>query len=424
MLPGAFTGIAASLLPDGQTINSRFGVPLHVDRDTTWDHSGPKYEEIKNCDLILWDEVSMSHKYMIEAVDRMMRDLCKNNLPFGGKVVVFAGDFRQTLPIIVGADMSRSVYVCFKNSRELWPLVEKFSLAQNMRANEDSEFAEWLLRLGDGRIEPHDDRNPQLIQMPNRIMVPRDPNELVKFAFNTTNNRIDPDMINSQNNSAILTPLNKDADVMNRNCLGFMNTQYKEYLSADRLVADDDDYVEAFQVETLNAETPNGYPLHRLELKEGCVVMLLKNISLFQGLCNGTRMKVIKLHETYVECEILYGPFAGRTYLVCRHKFQPDMKNPRPYDFERVQYPLKLAFAMTINKSQGQTFNRIAIYLPEPVFSHGQLYVAMSRVRRFDDVRLLIVNRHVGPNRQGTIFPGDLNYYTRNVVCREVLNNE
>ena len=425
VLPGAYTGIAASLLPEGQTIHSRFGVPFVLERDTTWEHTGPKFEALKNCDLILWDEVSMAHKYMIEAVDRMMRDLCQINLPFGGKVVVFAGDFRQTLPIIVGADLSRAVYVCFKNSRDLWPLVEKFSLAQNMRAHEDPEFAEWLLKLGNGQLEGFNEHHSNYIQMPPRIMVPRDPNELVKFAFNAHDNVIDPAMINGNNNSAILTPLNKDVDKINHNCLGFMNTEHKEYLSADRLCMDEDDYVvETYQTETLNATTPNGYPLHRLELKLGCVVMLLKNISLFQGLCNGTRLKILQMRETYVEAQILFGPFAGKTYLICRHKFQPIATNPRPFDFERVQFPLKLAFAMTINKSQGQTFNRIAIYLPEPVFAHGQLYVAMSRVRRFEDVRVLIENRHVGPNRQGTIRPGDMYYYTRNVVCREVLTNE
>lgn len=88
-----------------------------------------------------------------------------------------------------------------------------------------------------------------------------------------------------------------------------------------------------------------------------------------------------------------------------------------------IQFPFRLAFAMTINKSQGQTFNRVGLLLRNPVFSHGQLYVAASRVRNFDSLRILVATIDLGANRQGELrgYDQDGGVYTKNVVFRELL---
>lgn len=423
VVPVAFTGIAASLLDEGQTIHSRFGVPLNVDSTTTWRHDDPKFKELIDCNLILWDEVSMCSKHIIAGVDRFIRDLCKVNLPFGGKYVVFAGDFRQTLPIVKGGNTARSVSICFKNCHELWPLVKKYSLVENMRAYEDSRFSEWLLNIGNGT---HDSASPDLkdyVKIPDDLILTGKTNDLASFAFNTKE-QITPDNITSQFNAAILTPLNVDADNINRLVLDRMTGDERIYLSANKIITDDEAEADLYPIESILSDTPSGYPHHKLALKVGCVVMLLKNISIHLGLCNGTRMKVIALHTELIECEILYGRHRGERYFISKHRFSPDMKNMPPCPFERVQFPLKLAFAMTINKSQGQTFDRIALYLPQPVFAHGQLYVAFSRVRKFDAVKVLIENKSRRSKRHGKIITGSRFIYTRNVVCKEVLGNE
>lgn len=115
VVPVAFKGKAASLLDGGQTVHSRFGVPLDIDLNTTWRHEDQKFDELRQCQLILWDEVSMCSKQIILGVERFMRDLCQLDKPFGGKHIVFAGDFRHTLPIVKGSNMARSVSICFKN---------------------------------------------------------------------------------------------------------------------------------------------------------------------------------------------------------------------------------------------------------------------------------------------------------------------
>ena len=418
----AYTGIAASLLDEGQTIHSRFGVPLNVDATTTWRHDDPKFSDLRECDLILWDEVSMCSKHIIVGVDRFMRDLCQVNLPFGGKYVVFAGDFRQTLPIVKGGNTARSVSICFKNCHELWPLVRKYSLAENMRASEDPQFSDWLLNIGNGTLPSVSPDLKDYVQIPKDLIVTGKTNDLASFAFNTKE-QITPDDITCKFNAAILTPLNEDADKINTLVLDRMSGDERDYLSANKIITDDPAEADLYPIESILAETPSGYPHHKLTLKVGCVVMLLKNIGIHLGLCNGTRMKVIALHTELIECEILYGRHRGQRYYLTKHRFIPDMKNLPPCPFERVQFPLKLAFAMTINKSQGQTFDRIAIYLPQPVFAHGQLYVAFSRVRRFDAVKVLIENK-IRSKRHGKMFTGNPNYFTRNVVCKDVLSNE
>ncbi|RYF57715.1 MAG: hypothetical protein EOO39_35100, partial [Cytophagaceae bacterium] len=97
-----------------------------------------------------------------------------------------------------------------------------------------------------------------------------------------------------------------------------------------------------------------------------------------QSLCNGTRLRVLHMQNYVIKCEILTGSNRGAIVFIPRFKLECD-KN-LPVTFYRTQFPLRHAFAMTINKSQGQTFDKVGIKLDKkPVFSHGQFYVAISR---------------------------------------------
>ena len=141
--------------------------------------------------------------------------------------------------------------------------------------------------------------------------------------------------------------------------------------------------------------------------------MLLRNLDIKKGLCNGTRLIVRRLHNHVIDAEILTGTWNGHRVLIPRIKLAPSDVN-LPFTLQRVQFPIRLCYSMTINKSQGQTFDRLGIYLQAPVFSHGQLYVAFSRAKSFQDIFIQVCQTNTQGHFNGKTF-------TQNIVFKEVL---
>lgn len=144
--------------------------------------------------------------------------------------------------------------------------------------------------------------------------------------------------------------------------------------------------------------------------------MLLRNLDPAHGLCNGTRLQVTAISSRILSCRVLNGPNKGDVVSIPRI----DLHTPDgvlPFTMCRRQFPVKVAFAMTINKAQGQSFESVGIYLSHPVFGHGQLYVALSRAGIAEKTKIFVENV---PNLQGK-FLGYDGTYTKNVVYHEVL---
>lgn len=148
-----------------------------------------------------------------------------------------------------------------------------------------------------------------------------------------------------------------------------------------------------------------------LELKVGAPVMLVRNIDQSFGLCNGTRLRVTNLGKTVIEAITLNGSHPNMKVLIHRMDMNPS-QTKWPFRMQRRQFPVILSYAMTINKSQGQSLACVGLHLARPVFSHGQLYVALSRVRSVDGLKIYIHGNGSGNET-----------CTTNVVYKEVFRN-
>jgi hypothetical protein len=117
-------------------------------------------------------------------------------------------------------------------------------------------------------------------------------------------------------------------------------------------------------------------------------MILLRNMP--GGFANGTRFIVVKLMQHIIDAEIATRPDKGRRVFIPRLSITPSDTERMPFTLRRRQFPLRLAFAMTINKAQGQTLQTVGVYLPKLVFCHGQLYVAFSQCGSWRGVRVLV----------------------------------
>ena len=121
----------------------------------------------------------------------------------------------------------------------------------------------------------------------------------------------------------------------------------------------------------------------------GVLIILLRNLNPSDGLCNGTRLICCGLYSKVIDAEVITGPQVGRRVFIPRISLTPSDTN-LPFVLRRRQFPIRVAFSMTVNKSQGQTLNHVGLYLPQPVFSHGQLYVALSRITSNQCIKVLL----------------------------------
>ena len=131
--------------------------------------------------------------------------------------------------------------------------------------------------------------------------------------------------------------------------------------------------------EVLATLNPSCMPPHKLHLKPGVVLILLRNIDVDQGLCNGARLTLEQVTRHTLKCRILGGARHGNLALLPKLTFTPSDTVAAPCEFRRRPFPVRVAFALTINKSQGQTLDHVGVYLRSPIFAHGHLYVALSR---------------------------------------------
>ena len=413
------TGISAQLLQLGRTFHAQMKAPIKPTEESTLNI--PIQINLKKlvemARLLLIDEATMLHRFHLEALDRTLRYLLKKPTePFGGKILILAGDFRQCLPVVRGANRAQSVQACIKES-DLWMNFEIRSLTENVRVRASGDpvlenFDKWTLSLGDGIANDENDR----VSIPEEMLTQIKDNtkqdqtieegclkEFCEKVFpNLKNNLSDPTWLEGR---AILAPTNKQVDTINDLIESWVPGEATKLSSADTLENQMD--VLRFNTELLNIQRPNGFPRHIITLKPGMPLMLLRNLNPKEGLCNGTKLIFIST----INNRILVCKKAGTNeqVLIPRIKFLPDT-GEYTYDWARLQFPVRVAFATTINKSQGQTLSQVGVWIPSPVFNHGQLYVACSRVGKPTALNIAIKQE-----------PGQPVDQTDNIIFKEVL---
>ncbi len=256
------------------------------------------------------------------------------------------------------------------------PHIEVIHLKKNMHLDqtpENVEFAHWLLTVGAGEGLT-DDRTitlPASIHLANNSL-----SELIKYIYPNIQAGHFQDCFFLER--TILSGCNDDVDEINQQVLDMFPGQETVYWSTDKKIEEElDDAATLYPVEFLQNFNASGLPRAKLALKIGCPLMLLCNLDPANGLCNGTQMILTRFRPHVLECRLLSGNNAGKAVFIPRITINADTAE-LPIAFSRRQFPVRLAFAMTINKSQGQSVTYVGLDLRTPIFSHGQLYVALS----------------------------------------------
>lgn len=413
-LASAWTGIAALLLEGGTTLHRLFGLPVPVQPESVSSIkiNTEKAKLLRNCKIIIIDEASMVPAAAVDCIDRLLKDIMKCENPFnghrpmGGKIILFGGDFRQVLPVVPMQGKVQILEACIQKSKT-WKYLTFLKLRNNMRVNAgEKEFCNWLLQLGNGSL--HSNRGVDIVDIPEKFMLRNQ--SMISFVFDTN---INIDNVKTFSNNVIMCPLNEQCLAINNEILKIVEGEAKDYFSVDEIITDEPAERLNIPIEYLNSITPSGMPPHKLTIKVGAIVMLIRNMNLGSGLVNGVRLIVLALFEKCIKLEIITGSGKGNVIVLPRIKListDPNM----PFNMTRKQFPIRLAFAITINKSQGQTFQKAGIHLTKPVFTHGQLYVAFSRAKSPDGVKLFIEKSTDQDN-------GTNSSYTKNIVYKEVL---
>ena len=319
--------------------------------------SGLKKAVIRNMDLLIIDEVSMLRADLLDAIDFMMQTVRKSSSPFGGVQVLFIGDLLQLPPVIRNEEWEtlRHYYKgkFFFHAQVIQQNPPLYIELSKIFRQTDNRFISVLNNLRNNQISPAD------IQMLN--------------AF------VQPDFDLKANKGYItLTTHNAKADAMNTQALADLKGKLITY--KPEIVGD----------------FPNKiYPLDALlELKVGAQVMFVKNDSSFEKHYFNGKMGLIQslsAHEILV-----HFPDENKTIEVEKYEWQNIRYkvDEMTKEIEEevlgtfVQYPIKLAWAITVHKSQGLTFDKAALDVSQ-VFLPGQAYVALSRLRSLDGLILL-----------------------------------
>ena len=329
-----------------------------------------KQQVIRNMELLIVDEVSMLRADVLDAMDYMLQFIRKDKRPFGGVQVLFIGDLLQLPPVVKQEEWEvlkhyyKGMYFFQSEVITQNPLL--YVELETIYRQTDKLFISILNHLRENQLTSED------IKQLEKYVQPDFPKKHLKDYITLTTHNAKADAMNQREMSKLTSPLfSYEADIVD---------DFPEYL----------------------------YPIEKvIQLKEGARVMFIKNdISGEHLFFNGKMGTVVSLSEGEITVKL----DGGRVINVERYEWEnvryklnettKDIEEERLGSF--TQYPLRLAWAITIHKSQGLTFEKAILDLAS-VFASGQAYVAFSRLRSLDGLVLLSSVSANGINNNGEV---------------------
>ena len=420
----AMSGIAATLLTMGSTFHRRMAAPIPCQATSTSKLKLNSNEArlIKEAALIIVDEVSMMDYKLLDLLDRFLRVLMENDTFMGGKLIVLMHDFRQILPVVPRGSRATIVSTSVMSS-EAWAQFKSLHLTRNMRverliqqANSSSErierlrkYSEWLLSAGDGTAPSLIEKN-NIIEVPPQMVCNTKKELEAKVFDNFLQNYQDEEYLSGR---AIMSSTNDTIQQCNYEMIDRLPGEMITSYSVDTCVEPDN--IARYDSDFLNRVNASGIPPHRLALKVGACIILIRNLSVKDGHCNGTRYIILHMTRHLIKARKLGGGPNSEILIPRIPMISKDTDFPVP--FKRLQFPVLGAYYLTLNRAQGQTLKRAGLYLPTSVFCHGHLYVGFSRCGDPDCVFVFADQKEFESIRR--LLPPNVTV-TRNVVYKEI----
>ena len=359
---------------------------------------------LRECRLLVIDELPFLSRIVFEAVFEFVKTLMSQsddpNLPLHHMVVLTMGDFRQLAPVVVGNASESSVYEACIASSPRWSTVSQFDFTTLVRQAQDPEYGAFVQSIGNGGVAiPECDigsstRKSKFIAVYGEEVeeqfakVAGDLIEIPHAQFmcdkQSVVDLVYPDLrgpgLSLSERRCILVCTNKQKDEWN----SFVQSQLPgncTRLPAGHVVRRGN--LSDAEMQNMSKQSvPSGV----LELKVGDVCLVISPVCVEEGgICNNTRVRIEAIHPNLKVIRVKPIGSDSRSYWLPRRWYRNvDMGKHGVID--RLQFPLQLAFAMTVHKAQGQTLEFAAMDCSTPCFAHGQLYVALSRVRKSNSI--------------------------------------
>jgi len=316
-------------------------------------------------------------------------------MPFGGVPILLTGNWAQLTPVVIsGSDADRRA-ASIKSS----PLMRHFHtfyLRENMRVGPgEADFARWLLDVGYGENLINGD----IVNLPVQTQC-ASREEFIEFCYPANIMQQPIENVDLFKGHCILAPRRNTVAGINdsiRNLIPEAYAPTETLHGFDHRVrnptGDDPTAINIAQgeIEYIHNRTPSGFSSYELKLKRGMICVVNRNYDPKAGLYNGTRVMITQIFRNLIRVRILAGYTAGQEVYIGRMKFEYGNRRSEPgIPFIRTQYPIEPGFAMTINKAQGQTLDRVCVDLTaSQCFSHGMFYTAVSRVRSAASLKIM-----------------------------------